>query len=67
MCYNIYIYIYIYIYLLFPSSNILYDNRCNQLEKQISDRNYKEKLVREQICKATALSRETLFNNERNS
>ena len=48
------------------SNNIFYDNRCNQLEKWLSDRNYKQKLVREQILKARAISREKLLNNERN-
>ena len=47
-------------------NNILYiyDNGCDQLQK--SDRNLKQKLVREQIIKARAISRETLLNNERN-
>ena len=58
---------YVHIYLLFLSNNIFYDNRCYQLEKQISDRNYKQKLVREQILKATSISRETLLNNEKSS
>ena len=49
------------------SKNIFYDNRCNQLEKWLSDRNYKQKLVREQIRKARARFRETLLNNERDS
>ena len=48
------------------SNNIFYDNRCNQSEKWLSDRNYKQKLVREQIFKARVISRETLLNNERN-
>ena len=48
-------------------NNIFYDNRCSQLEKWLSDRNYEQKLVREQILKARALSRETLLNNERDS
>ena len=48
------------------SNNIFYDNRCNQLEKWLSDRNYKQKLVREQILKARALSKKKLLNNERN-
>ena len=57
----IYIYIYyIYIYIY----NIFYDNRCDQLQK--SDRNLKQKLVREQIFKARAISSEALLNNERN-
>ena len=43
-------------------NNIFYGNRCNQL----SQRNYKQKLVREQFLKARAVSRETLLNNERN-
>ena len=43
------------------SNNIFYDNRCNQLEKWLSDRNYKQELVREQILKARAISRETLL------
>ena len=47
------------------SNNIFYDNRYNQLEKWFSDRNYKQKLVREQILKARAISREKLLNNER--
>ena len=48
-------------------SNItFYDNRCNQLEKWLCDRNYEQKLVREQILKSRALSRETFSNNERN-
>ena len=47
------------------SNNIFYDNRCNQLEKWLSDRNYKQKLVWEQIIKARAISREELLN-ERN-
>ena len=38
--------------------NIFDDNHCNQLEKWLSDRNYKQKLVREQILKARAISRE---------
>ena len=29
------------------SNNIFYDNRCNELEKWLSDSNYKQKLVRE--------------------
>ena len=49
------------------SNNIFYDNRCNQLEKWLYDRNYKQELVREQILKAKAASGETLPNNERNS
>ena len=48
------------------SNNIFYDNRCNQSEKWLSDRNYKQKLVREQIFKARVIPRETLLNNERN-
>ena len=44
---------------------IFYD-RFNQLEKWLSDRNYKQKLVREQILKASAVSREILLNKERN-
>ena len=34
--------------------------------KWLSDRHYEQKLVREQILKARAVSREILFNNERN-
>ena len=49
------------------SNNLFYDNRCNQLEKWLYDRNYKQKLVREQILKANAVSRETLLNNKRNT
>ena len=49
------------------SNNLFYDNRCNELEKWLSDRNYKQKLVREQILKANAVSRETLHNNKRNT
>ena len=47
------------------SSNIFYDNRCKQLEKWLSDRNYKQKLVRELILKARAISRGKLLNNDR--
>ena len=49
------------------SNDIFYENRCNQLEKWLPDRNYKQKLVREQILKAIAISREKLLNNERNT
>ena len=49
------------------SDNIFYGNRCNQLEKWLSDGNHKQKLAREQILKATAIFRETLLNNERDS
>ena len=48
------------------SNNTFYDNRCNQLEKRLSDRNYKHKLVREQILKARAIFRITLLNSESN-
>ena len=48
------------------SNNIFYDNPCNQLEKWISDGNYKQKIVKEQILKTRAVSRGTLLNNERN-
>ena len=34
--------------------------------KWLSDRYYEQKLVREQILKARAVSGEILFNNERN-
>ena len=47
-------------------SNTVYDNRYNQLEKWLSDRNYKQKLVRGQILKAGAVSRVTLLNSESN-
>ena len=36
-----------------------FDNRCNQLEKWLSDKNYIQKLVKEQIPKALTVSRET--------
>ena len=49
------------------SNNIFYDNCCNQLEKWLSDRNYKQELVKELIHKARATSGETLLNNERDS
>ena len=49
------------------SNNIFYENRCYQLEKWLSDRNYKQKLVRKQILQARAVSRKTLLKNERNS
>ena len=39
------------------SNNIFYDKRRNQLEKWPSDRNYKWKVVREQVLKAGAVSR----------
>ena len=48
------------------SNNIFYDNRSNQLGKWLSDRNHKQRLVREQILKTRAVSRQTLLNNERN-
>ena len=48
------------------SNNIFYDNPCNQFEKWTSDGNYKQKIVREQILKARAVSRGILLNNERN-
>ena len=51
---------------MYSSNNVFYDNRFNQLKKWLSDRNYKQKLVKEQILKARAVSRETLLNNERN-
>ena len=43
-----------------------YENRFNQLEKWLSDRDYKQKLVREQILKERAFSREIFLNNEIN-
>ena len=48
------------------SNNTFYDNRCNQLEKWLSNRNYKQKLEREQILKARIESRESLLNSESN-
>ena len=49
------------------SNNIFYGNHCNQFEKWLSDGNYEQKLVREQILKVRTVSRETLLNNKRNS
>ena len=43
------------------SDNIFHDNRCNQSEKWLPDRNHKQKLEREQILKARAVSRETVL------
>ena len=48
------------------SNNIFYDNSCDHLEKWLSDRNYKHKLVRERFLQASAVSREILLNNKRN-
>ena len=45
------------------SNNMFSDNRHNQLEKWLSDINYQQKLVREQIFKARVVSMETLLNN----
>ena len=36
----------------------VYDNHCNQLEKWLFDRNYKQKLIREQILKTRIVYRE---------
>lgn len=41
-----------------------YHNRCNQLEKWLSNGNYKQKLAREQTLKARAVSMDTLLNNK---
>ena len=47
-------------------SDIFYNNSCKQLETWLPDRNYKQKLVREQILNARAAPGETLLDNERN-
>ena len=47
-------------------NSTFYDNRFNQLEKLVSDRDYKQKLVIEQILKEKAFSREIFLTNEIN-
>ena len=49
------------------SKNNFFDFHCNNLEKWLRERDYREKLVRKEILKARTQSRETLFNKEKKS
>ena len=42
--------------------NRFFDNRCNQLECWLKDRGYNQKVVRQQILKATKFTRKDLLN-----
>ena len=46
------------------SENKFFDKICNQLECWLKDRGYNEKVVRQQILKATKFTRKHLLNQD---
>ena len=44
---------------------MFFDKRCNDLEMWLLDRGYSDRMVRSQILKARAFSRDYLLNRER--
>ena len=51
--------------LIGSSDSIYFDRRCNDLERLLLERGYKEKEVRKQVLRGRAICRDDLLNRER--